>query len=156
VFAGIGIALVAVSFVVGRARVGSGEDAPYVGPRGGERGKEAGLAIFFRRAGEERPLQPGTPLAAGDVLRFAVRGERPRYLVVRLRDAGGAAATVFPSGGTAARVAPGDTLPVAPVIGPGGGKVVVTALFSDRMFPVEAPPGPDDEVVNVVVPKAAP
>jgi hypothetical protein len=40
-----------------------------------------------------------------------------------------------------------------PVLGPGGGKLVVTALFSDGPRPVGAPADPDTQVITAVVTK---
>jgi hypothetical protein len=153
-FAG-GLALVVgLAFLVARPRGGAPAESPYAGARGASRGQAAGMQILVRRGGELRALQPGTPLHAGDVLRFVVRGERERYVVVRMRDAGGPASTLFPAAGQAASVSPGATLPIAPTIGPEAGKVALTALFADHPFPVDAAPGPDTEVISLVLEKA--
>ena len=55
-----------------------------------------------------------------------------------MRDGATPPATIFPTAGAAAtvEVSPGETLPVMPVLGPEGGKLVVTALFSDHPRPV--------------------
>ena len=86
---------------------------PYAGVRGASRAKAAGLEVHFRRDGVERAVEPATVLRAGDSLRFVVRGERARYVEVRLRDGGAAPATVFPAGaGETPLVQPRETLPV--------------------------------------------
>jgi hypothetical protein len=115
------------------------------------------LEILYRRGAEAQVLRPGTPLRAGDVLRLVMRGERPRYLVVQLRDGGDATATIFPSGPEAVLVRPGQTLPVAPVLGPATQNAVVSALFADHPFPSApgADIGPDVEVASAVIEKAA-
>ena len=71
---------------------------PYAGVRGASRAKAAGLEVHFKRGGVEAGVEPATVLHAGDSLRFVVRGERARHVEVRLRDGGGAPATVFPAG----------------------------------------------------------
>ena len=38
-----------------------------------------------------------------------------------------------------------------PVLGPGGGKLVVTALFSDHPRPVGAPAEPDTQAITAVI-----
>jgi hypothetical protein len=126
---------------------------PYVGKRGASRAKASGLAVSLRREGEVRALAPGTPVRAGDVIRFAVRADGPRYLVVRLRDGAGAAATIFPSGDAAAAVQPGEALPAAPTVGPGAGKVVVTAVFAEHPFVLAGAPPEDAEVIDFVMEK---
>ena len=153
-FAGALALVVGLAFLVARPHREAPAESPYAGARGASRAQAAGLQILVRRGGELRALQPGTPLHAGDVLRFVVRGERNRYVVVRMRDAGGAPTTLFPAAAQAVSVSPGAALPVAPTIGPEAGKVVLTALFADRPFPVEAAPGPDTEVISLVLEKA--
>jgi hypothetical protein len=65
------------------------------------------------------------------------------------------AATIFPTAGaaTTVEVSPGETLPVMPVLGPAGGKLVVTALFSDHPRPVGAPAEPDTQAITAVISK---
>jgi len=93
-------------------------------------------------------------LRAGDGLDLKVRGEKAAYLEVRLRDGASAPKTIFPAEApTTPQVSPGDTLPVTPVVGPGGGKLVLTALFSDRPRPVGAPSDPDMQTVTAVIAK---
>jgi hypothetical protein len=157
VFVGIGFALGLLSFVVGRARIQPAALAPYAGQRGASQARAAGLEVRYQRGDEVRALEPGVALQSGDVLGFVVRGERPRYLSLRLGEAGAPAATVFPPGGDVAwavLVQPGDKLPVAPRVGPGGDKLVVSATFADHPFPAAAEPPPDAQVVSIVIPRA--
>jgi hypothetical protein len=148
-------AICGLAFLVARPSAEPPAATPYVGERGASRAKASGLAISLRRGAEvdARPLAPGTPVRAGDTLRFSVRAERPRYLLVRLRDGAGAATTVFPSGDAAALVRPGEVLPVTPVLGPGAGKVVVTAVFADHPFSLDVAGGGDTEVIDLVMEK---
>jgi hypothetical protein len=156
-FAGAGALLVGLAFLVARPAADVPATKPYAGARGASREKAAGLEIMYRRGGEVQVLRPGTPLRPGDVLRLVVRAERPRYLVVQLRDGGDATTTIFPTGAEAVLVRPGDTLPVAPALGPAAQNAVVSALFGDHPFP-SAPGsdiGPDVEVASVVIEKGA-
>jgi hypothetical protein len=151
-------AIVGLAFLVARPSAEPPAATPYVGQRGASRATASGLGVSLRRDGEvdARPLAPGTPVRAGDVLRFSVRAERPRYLLVRLRDGAAAAATIFPAaaGATAAElVRPGETLPVAPVVAPGAGKVVVTAVFADHAFALDGARGGDTEEIDLVMEK---
>ena len=103
----------------------------------------------WRRAGF-----PATVLHPGDSLRFVVRGERARHVEVRLRDGDAAPATVFPAGAAeTSLVQPRETLPIRPVVGAGGVRVVVTALFSDRARRIGADVDPDTEVVTLAIAK---
>lgn len=149
-------AICGLAFLVARPSAEPPAATPYVGQRGASRATASGLAVSIRRAGEvdAQPLAPGTPVHGGEVLRFRVRAEHPRYLLVRLRDGAAAAATIFPSAGAtdAALVQPGETLPVAPVLGPGAGKVIVTAVFADHAFSVDAR-GADAEEIDLVMEK---
>jgi hypothetical protein len=127
---------------------------PYVGERGASRTKASGLAISFARGAEVQALAPGTPLRAGDALRFAVRAERARHLMVRLRDGDAPAETIFPAGASAsALVQPGEKLPARHVVTPGAGKVVVTAVFADHPFPLDGARGDDVEEIDRVMEK---
>jgi hypothetical protein len=128
---------------------------PYARAKGASLATTSGLALSFRRDGEVRALEPGTPLRAGDVLRFKVRAERARQLLVRMRDGDAQATTIFPAGGVkeAALVQPGEGLPLEPVIAPGAGKVVVTAIFSDHAFSLDGPRASDVEEIDVVTEK---
>ncbi|HVU51057.1 MAG TPA: hypothetical protein VHL80_10250 [Polyangia bacterium] len=156
VLAAILLAMGGLAFLVARPGAEPPAATPYVGLRGASRANASGLAVSIRRAGEvdALPLAPGTPVRAGEVLRFRVRAEHARYLLVRLRDGGSAPVTIFPAGGaaSAALVQPGETLPVAPVLGPGAGKVVVTAVFADHAFSVDARGG-DTEEIDLVMEK---
>jgi hypothetical protein len=152
VWSGAGALLVGLAFLVARPSVPDPATTPYVGLRGGSRGKAAGLKVTYQRDGVERVVEPGTALRAGDRLRLVVRGERPRHLEVRLRDGDGPVTTVFPAGaGETTPVPPGETLPVTPILVPGGARVVMTALFSDQPRPLGVPPDDNTEVVNLVI-----
>jgi hypothetical protein len=147
-------ALVGLAFLVARPHVPDPSEEPYVGKRGASRAKAAGLEVHFKRDGVEAAVDPGTVLHEGDTLRFVVRGERPRYVEVRLRDGATAAATVFPAeSAETPLVAPRETLSIRSVLGAGGVRVVVTALFSDRPRPVGADPDADTEVVTLAIAK---
>jgi hypothetical protein len=127
---------------------------PYEGVRGASRSKASGLGISLRRGAEVHALAPGTPVRAGDVLHFTVRADRPRHLLVDLRDGPAASTTIFPPGGVAsAPVTPGEELPVAPTIGPAPGKVVVTAIFADQPFALADAGAGDTEVIYLVMEK---
>ena len=147
-------ALVGLAFLVARPHVPDPASEPYLGVRGASRVKAAGIEIRFARDGADSPVGPGTVLRSGDRLRFTVRGERPRQLEVRLRDGDAPPATIFPGAAReTAEVRPGDALSREPTLGPGGAKVVITALFSDRPRLVGTPPDADTEVVNLVIAK---
>jgi hypothetical protein len=128
-----------------------------VGERGASRATASGLAVSLRRDGEvdARPLAPGTPVRAGDVLRFRVRAEHARYLLVRLREGDRPPTTIFPTPGApaAALVQPGETLPVAPTLGSAPGKVIVTAVFADHAFSIDAARTGDTEEIDLVMEK---
>jgi hypothetical protein len=146
--------LTGLAFLVARPSVPDPTTNPYAGKRGGSLAKSAGLLIRYRRGDEVRSVEPQTVLRAGDGLEFKVRGEQTSYLELRLRDGAAQARTIFPTDAPMTpRVAPGDTLPVALAVGPGGGKLVLTALFSDRPRSVGAPPEPDTLLVTAVVAK---
>jgi hypothetical protein len=150
--------LTGLAFLVARPSVPDPTTNPYAGKRGGSLDKSAGLLIRYRRGDEVRSVEPQTVLRAGDVLDFKVRGEEASYLEVRLRDGAGAVQTIFPTlptGGApnSVKVSPGDTLPVATIVAPGGGKLVLTALFSETPRPVGAAPDPDTLTITAVVAK---
>ncbi len=148
--------LIGLAFLVARPAVPDPTTNPYAGKRGGSLDRSAGLLIRYRRGDEVRSVDPQTVLRAGDGIELKVRGERVSYLEVRLRDGEGTPQTIFPAPTAAplsARVSPGDRLPVTPVVGPGGGKLVLTALFSDEARPVGAPPDPDNLTVTAVIAK---
>jgi len=52
-----------------------------------------------------------------------------------------------------APVQPRETLPVRLILEPGGSKVIVTALFSDRARPIGAAPDDETEVVTLAIAK---
>jgi hypothetical protein len=154
IFTGIGALLVGLAFLVGRANVPDPATEPYFGKRSASRAKAAGLELHFSRAGIEQKLGPASVLRAGDSLRIVVRGERARYVEVRLRDGGADPTTVFPAGAAeSALVQPRETLPVRPTLGAGGARVLVTALFSDRARPIGATADDDTEVVTLAIAK---
>ena len=151
-------AIIAVTYgfavLVARPHVPDPTTNPYVGQRGGSLAKTAGLQIRARRGDELLNVAPQTVLRAGDQLVFDVRGEHACFLEVRLRDGAGAPQTIFPSGrSTTPEVTPGERLPAAHLVTAGGGKLVVTALFSARPLPVGAPPASDTLVTTAVVEK---
>jgi hypothetical protein len=149
--------LVGLAFLVARPTVPDPTTNPYAGVRGASRNRAAGLRVYYRRGETEQAIEPATVLRAGDRLRFVFRGERARHLEVRLKDAGGEAATVFPPGGTSTGlVQPGQTLDVAPVLTPGAGKVIVTALFSDGPRALGSPPDDETEAVTLTIAKEVP
>jgi hypothetical protein len=146
--------LVGLAFVVGRANVRRDGESPYVGVRGASRVKAAGLEIFYLRGTVERVVEPKTLLRAGDRLRLVARGERPRYVEVRVRDGETTPVILFPAEGTAPEpIKPKQTLPTVADIGPAPGKVTVTALFSDQPRPRGAPPDAETDVVTLNVGK---
>jgi hypothetical protein len=144
--------LVGLAFLVARPSRPDVATTPYAGVRGASRSRAAGLAVFYTRGADERAVEPATLLRAGDVLRFVVRGERPRHVEVRARDGDRPAVTLFPAAaGETKVVAPGESLPVSPAVAAGGGKLIVTALFSDAPRKVGSPPDADTEAVSLVV-----
>jgi hypothetical protein len=150
VLVGVLAALVGLAFLVARPSVPDPATNPYAGLRGAAREKAAGLKVLYRRGAEERPVEPSTTLAAGDVLRFVFKGERPRYLELRVRDGDGPVTTLFPVGTSAAAlVRPGDTLPVTFTVGPAAGRLLVSGLCSDGPRAVGAPPDADTETISL-------
>ena len=155
VFAGAGVLLVGLAFLVGRPRVPDPATNPYAGVRGASRAKAAGLQIYYARVGDrERAVAPATVLRAGDQLRFVVRGERPRHVEVRLRDGQQPPVTFFPAGERDTKLAqPGETLPGTVTVAAGRGKVVVTAMFSDSARPIGAPADATTEATTIAIDK---
>jgi len=144
-----------LAVLVARPHVPDPATNPYLGKRGGSLAKSAGLEIRFRRGDEVRDVDPQTVLHVGDELMFKVRGDGPVYLEVRWRDGAGPVQTIFPYDGatTTPEVTPMQELRRVPVTVPGAGKVVVTALFSDRPRPVGVPADPDTRAITALVGK---
>jgi hypothetical protein len=160
VFLAIGVATIALAFVVARARLHVAASNPYAGARGASRAKASGIEIVYRRGGESHVLEPGTPLRPGDVLGFTVKSERPRFLTLQVRDDNHPTQTVFPTLAaadtpqpTAVLVQPGQKLPAAPTVLDGIENLIVSAIFADHPFTAGEPP-PDGEVVTLVIDKA--
>jgi hypothetical protein len=146
--------VVGLAFLVARPHVPDPATNPYFGVRGGARGQASGIVIHYRHAGAERPVDPSTVLAAGDGLRFGFKGESSRYLELRIKDGDGPVTTVFPvEGSMAGLVRPGEGLPSRAIVAPGGARLLVTALFSDRPWPVGSPPQGDIETASFSIAK---
>ncbi len=152
---GGGLILVsAIAFLVARPPAPDRARAPFAGQRGALQAKASGIQITVRRGEEVRQLAPDTRLRVGDRLHFRARAERPRYLELRVRGAGGDV-RVFPGVGTqAVLVRPGQPLDRDYVVGPldvpgekRARKLWIIGLFADNTFALERPPGPDTEVV---------
>ena len=148
-------AICGLAFLVARPAAEPPAATPYVGKRGASRADASGLAVSLRRGVEVRALAPGTPVRVGDVLRFTVRAESAVYLLVRLRDGAAPPTTIFPPAGAVAatQVQPGEALPAATTLGPGAGKVVVTAVFADHAFSLDGARADDTEQVDLVLEK---
>jgi len=149
-------AVVGLAFLVARPRT----DAPTVAlDHTGDRGTHPpGLRIDVRRGEEVRTLAPGTPLRAGDVLRFVPRIPAPRYLVVRARDAAGHERVLFPpaageadagAAASAVLVQPGEPLPGSLVLDAAPGRQFIIALFADRPFRAGDPTTDGIDVVTI-------
>jgi hypothetical protein len=146
--------VVGLAFLVARPRVPDPAQNPYLGTRGGARGQASGIVIHYRHAGAERAVEPSTVLAAGDGLRFGFKGESSRYLELRIKDGDGPVTTVFPVEGSMARlVRPGEGLPSRVIVAASGERLLVTALFSDRAWPVGSPPEGDTETASFSIAK---
>lgn len=150
------VAIVGLAFVVGRLHISRDSVAVnYLAKRGP---RPPGLKIFLQRGAELTVLDPATELREGDQLRFVVRASAPSYLVLRAGDGGGHERLLFPArdATTAAAVRPDQTLPGVLPIDATPGKETVTALFGERVFPVDAPPSDAVQVVTVELKKASP
>jgi hypothetical protein len=155
VFAGAGVLVIGLAFLVGRPRVPDPVSNPYAGKRGASRAKAAGLQVYYRRGeAREQAVAPATVLRAGDQLRFVVRGEGPLHVEVRVRDGDQPPATAFPAGAGETKVAaPGETLPGAVTVTAGGSRVVVTGMFSDHARPVGAPADGETQAITIAIAK---
>jgi hypothetical protein len=149
--------MLGLAFLVARPSREPPAATPYDGIRGASRAKSSGLGISVRRGPDVSALAPGTPVHAGDVLHFRARVDRPRHLLVRLRDGAAPAGTIFPTANASASVLvqPGQDLQIAPVLGPGTGKVIVTAIFADHPFTLDGARGADSEQIDLVMEKEA-
>lgn len=153
-----------LALLVARPRKPERAETPYAEAKGASRAKKSGLQIRLRRGEEVQNLDPFAALRRGDRLHFRVRGERPRYLELRVRGPEGTV-RVFPSGaGTAALVTPGQALDrdyLVPEtaarlsVDAGAGREAphlwIVALFADRPFALDQPPNADIEIVPVRV-----
>jgi hypothetical protein len=154
VLTGVLAFVVGLAFLVARPHVPDPATTPYAGVRGGARGQAAGLVIYYRRAVTELPVEPSTVLAPGDGLRFVFKGESSRYLELRIKDGEGPVTTLFPVEGSMARIVrPGEVLPPRALVAPGGGRMLVTAIFSDRPWPVGGPPQGGAETASFSIAK---
>jgi hypothetical protein len=155
VLAGIIAGAYGLAVLVARPHVPDPATNPYLGKRGGSLSKSAGLEIHYRRGEEVRAVDPQTVLHLGDELVFKVRAEGPVYLEVRWRDGAGPVQTIFPDDGAplTRQVTPNEELPRVRLTTPGAGKVVLTALFSDRPRPVGAPADPETRATTALVTK---
>ena len=79
--------------------------------------------------------------------------DRPRFVELRARDANGQERTLFPEGGAAAKVRPGDALPGGFVVDAAPGPERLTAIFGDSPFPVGRPPVAGLQVIRIELPK---
>lgn len=157
VLVGVLAASYGLAVLVARPHVPDPATNPYMGKRGASLSKSAGLLIRYRRGEEVRAVNPQTLLRAGDVLDFKVRADGPTYLEVRFKDGTSAPQTIFPNDGATAtpEVAPGQALPITAPIGGSAGKVVVTAIFSDRPRPVGVPADAESRATTAVIEKEA-
>jgi hypothetical protein len=153
-----------LALLVARPRKPERAETPYAEAKGASRAKKSGLQIRLRRGTEVQNLDPFAALRPGDRLHFRVRGERPRYLELRVRGPEGTV-RVFPDGaGTAALVTPGQSLDRDYLVPEGATRprgdagvgrapphLWIVALFADRAFALDQSPNPDIEIVPVRV-----
>ena len=138
------------------ARARSARPSPTSGVRGASRAKAAGLEVHFsarRRSSSARRARDGAARGRQLALRRARRARAPRRGAAarRRRRAGDG----VPGGrdGDARWSQPRETLPVRPTLVAGGGKVIVTALFSDRARAIGAAADDETEVVTLAIAK---
>lgn len=157
-----------LALLVARPRSPDRGEVPYAGLKGASRATAAGIQITVGHGPELSALAPGAVLRPGDRLHFRVRSERPRYLELRVRDAG-SDARVFPgSGSWAPLVSPGQALNRDYVVRAGDARdfgeasgsarpkkpadgLWIIGLFADHAFALDRDPDPDTEVVPVRV-----
>lgn len=128
-------------------------ESDWTGIKGAAPANAARLSIFVKRGKDVKVLEPGQSLRAGDAVRFVARLDRPRYVELRARDAAGRERTLFPDGGTAAQLTPGQPLPGGFVVDAAPGPERLTMLLADRPFAVGQTPAGDVEVVRMELPK---
>lgn len=151
------LATAGLALLVARPRVDPPAAVPYGGKRGASLAKSAGLKVLWQRGLELQVLKPGTALRSGDVIRFVVRADRPRYLEIRARDAAGKERIVYPGGGPgtpSALVKPDQALEGVMILDAAPGKETVMSLFGDSPFPIGQPPAPELEVALIDLNKA--
>jgi putative zinc finger protein len=99
----------------------------------------ASWQVFAHRAGQTFPVHDGTPLAAGDRIRFVVVPEQATYLIVASVDGSGAITVYYPYGGDHSVAIEGDRVELAGSIelddAPGPERIY--ALLSDRPIAAE-------------------
>jgi hypothetical protein len=157
ILAAIVAAIAGLAMLVARPRVDPPGAVPYGGKRGASLAHSSGLKISWQRGLDVQVFKPGTTLRSGDLLRFTVRADRPRYLEIRARDALGQERTIFPGGEPgqpSVQVLPDQALTGAMVLDETPGKEIVTSLFGDHPFPIGQPPAADLEVAEIALVKA--
>jgi hypothetical protein len=157
VWVAIAAAIVGLAMLVARPRVDPRATVPYGGKRGASLAHSAGLRLSWQRGLDVQVLKPGTTLRSGDLIRFVVRADRPRYLELRARDPLGHERTIFPGGEPgqpSALVQPDQALTGAMVLDETPGKEIVISLFGDHPFPIGQPPAADLEVAEIELSKA--
>jgi hypothetical protein len=152
IWAAIVVAIAGLAMLVARPRVDPAAAVPYGGKRGASLAHSSGLRLSWQRGLDVQVLKPGTTLRSGDLIRFVVRADRPRYLEIRARDPLGQERTIFPGGEPgqpSAQVQPDQALTGAMVLDETPGKEIVMSLFGDHPFPIGRPPAADLEVAEI-------
>lgn len=146
-------AMIGLAFLVARPRADHDPAAVAYAERGVARSRAPGLQIFYSRGAEVGVLAPGVPLRGGDALRFVVRCDQPRYLILRGQGGGDRERLLFPADGRAALVHSGETLPATLVLAGAPGDAAVTALFGLHPFGNDDPIGGEVEAVRIALRK---